>query len=224
MDYIVVASHCEYSEARDKLLGSLWGEGVLRDRVVVVLNGSESGGGHGCAGVHPDGYHVVTFGTNLFEYSSFLVPGVLDGAADSDRFLLLHDTSLALPGFGAKAARAFARHRAEGVDILWCSATGQCNLCVFGPRVGEVARSLWGSRGTLDKRHAVEMEHCAGAEGSIKGASALKQVYAEEASEPRGVDWPYASGHERSVLYFPFLGLTKFFYNLERWAEHPNVP
>lgn len=221
MDYIVIASHGQYSEARDKLLASLWAEGVPRDRVVVVLNGCA--GPDGAVGLHPDGYRVVEFGSNLFEYSAFFVPRVL-GATGADRFLLLHDTSVACRGFGHKAAGAFARQRAQGGDILWCSSVGQCNLCVFNRRAGEEAWALWGSLRALDKRHAVQMEHYASAGGSIKGASALEQSYVEDPTERRGVEWPYSSGHERAVLHFPFLGVNKYFYDLERWPEHPNIP
>lgn len=219
MDYVIVASHCRYSEARARLLDSLWEQGVPRDRVVVVLNGS----GRDSVHAHEDGYRVAEFTTNLFEYSAFLVPGLL-GAGPDDAFMLLHDTSLACAGFGHKAAQAFARFRLEGVDILWCSSTGQCNLCVFGARAGEAAREMWGGLRELDKRHAIAMEHRADAAWSIKGAAGLAQVYVENASEPRGVAWPYSSRHERAVLYFPFLDLTKFYFDMDRWDRHPNAP
>lgn len=220
VDYIVVASHYKYSEARGRLLSSLWAQGVPRDRVVVVLNGSEADGTHS----DPEGYTVVCFESNLFEYSAFLVPRALGSAGPEDAFLLLHDTSLACDGFGLKAAQAFGRFRTEGVDILWCSSTGQCNLCVFGRVACDMAWSLWESRRHLDKRHAIAMEHCPDAEGSIKGATALRQSYVQESTERQGIDWPYSSGHERAVLFFPFLDVKKFYYDMDRWPEHPNRP
>lgn len=223
MDYVVVASHGQYLEPRQKLVRELLDGGWPADRLVVVLNGEADEG----VTTEPDGSLTVRFASNIYEYSAFFVPLALRAggclADDADAaFLLLHDTSSAGPRFCELARGAFARYRETGAEILWCSRTGQCNVCVFGAAAAERARQLWGDWTTLDKFRAVHMEHAAESP-SIK-AEQLRHVYVDQPSTVTGIEWPYASGHERTVLYFPFLDLKKFYYNLEKFPLHPNVP
>lgn len=216
-DYLVVASHGRYGEARQRLLASLatW----PRDRLVVVLNGEPADG----VDRHPDGSHTVRFASNLYEYSAFFVPHAL-GAPPGAAFLLVHDTSVAGADFVPRARQAFARFREESCDVLWCSRTGQCNVCVFGGAAAARARELWGGLTTLDKRRAIRWEHDP-EDLSLKAQDDLAQTYLHDGSYVAGVEVPYSSGLPRHALYFPALDLTKFYFNMDSHeGPHPDAP
>lgn len=215
-DYLVVASHGKYSEARQRLLASLaaW----PRDRLVVVLNGQPADG----VDRHPDGSHTVRYASNLYEYSAFFVPRALDAPAGA-AFLLVHDTSVAGPDFLPRARQAFATFREESCDVLWCSRTGQCNVCVFGAAAAARARELWGSLPTVDKRRAIRWEHEAD-DLSLKGQADLRQTYLHDGSYDTGVEVPYSSGLPRHALYFPALDLKKFYFDMDSHETHPEQP
>lgn len=214
---VVLASHVAYQEPRAAALAGLAAAGVPPRAVVVVLNGAAADG------LDDDGAgpRVLRLTSNLFEYSAFFVPRLVPGADDC---VLVHDTCAPGPDFAARAAGALRRRRELGADVAWCSPTGQCNLCAFGPGAAAAAQRLWGGLTTLDKRHAVAMEHDPRAWLSLKGADDLAQTYAPEAAVPRGTARPYASGRERAVLWFPDLDLTKYYYDLETHPSHPNEP
>lgn len=215
-DYVVVVSHARYGEARARMVESLsdW----PRDRLVIVLNGEDADQ----TSRQADGSHVVRFASNLYEYTGFFVPRVL-GAGPGSAFLLVHDTCTAGPDFAARAREAFSRFREEDLDVLWCSRGGQCNVCVFGEAVAERARQLWGQMTTVDKRRAIYWEHNADRQ-SLKGQDDLRQAYVEHASYVTGVEVPYSSGVPRHTLYFPFLDLKKWYYNMDAADVHPEQP
>lgn len=214
---LVVVSHARYAEARQRLLDSL-GDWPRAD-VVLVLNGEPADG----VTREADGSRTVRFASNLYEYSAFFVPQTL-GEPDA-AYLLLHDTSVAGADFGRRARAAFDRFRRERCDVLWCSSTGQCNLCVFGAAAAARARRLWGSLSALDKRQAIHWEHNLQDPGGMKGQADLRQVFVDDGSYITGVEPAYSSGRARHSLYFPYLDLTKFYFNMEgHQGEHPDAP
>lgn len=220
---LVVCSHVAYDEARSRFLASVadW----PRDRVVVVLNGCDLGpgarGATDCGAVEAaeDGSRVVRFARNIYEYTAFLVPRALGADAD-ERFVLVHDTAEAGPRFRELATAAAARSR--DLDVLWCSPTGQCNLCVFGRRASDVAHALWLDLQVLHKRTAIQWEHRPGP-ANLKGQGSLRQAYAPEAARVTGTAMPY-SQNVRTRLYFPALDLVKFYINMDVCETHPDRP
>lgn len=214
-NYIIISSHAKYGEPRSRLLVSL--KDWPLDRVIVVLNGEP------VDEVYYEKVCTVRMKTNIYEYSSFFVPDILQASQDA-AFMLLQDTSVAGPDFVSRAHAAFRRYRETQCDILWCSSIGQCNVCVFGLQACLCARRLWDGMLTLDKGRAISMEHNATDELSLKGAP-LRHVYVEERPELRGVETPYASRILRRALYFPFLDLTKYYHTFDGCVTaHPDIP
>lgn len=217
MDRVVVASHIRYAEALQSALDSLAAQGFPASRTVVVLNGCDADE------VTRDGdLTLVKSTSNIYEYSSFFAPRAL-GASVDDAFFLMHDTSRACAGFAESVQRAFDRFRRDALDILWCSSSGQCNLCVFGLNASEAASRMWDFK-ELDKARGVSMEHFSHDPLSIKGVRTLRQAYAAPPSEHRGTVAPYASGHARTAVYFPYVCVLKYYIDLNTTATHPEVP
>ena len=215
-NYVVVSTHAAYGEARAKLLDSLDAVGWPRCQTLFVLNDRADGGGK------IPGYETITFASNIYEYSCFMIPTRPDGA-----YLLLHDTCIVGPGFVEKAEAAFRCFRdGDSVDILWCSTSGRCNLCVFGTKASQAAWALWGDMTTLDKVRAVQMEHNRDDPLSLKSLTHLNHVYAREPSRPIGSGTPYSSRHKRVELHFPYIDVTKHYADMgaDMTHGHPQEP
>ena len=210
---IIIVSHEKYAEARERLLKELlW----PRKNVIVVVNGSSEN--H--QDVLEDGTTILKTTKNLYEYTAFLVPKILD-ACQEDAFLLLHDTCTLGPDFYWRAKASFENFCG---GITWMSKTGICNLCIFDRSVTEDATDLFDRLEVLDKNVAICMEHNEHA-ASPKRFTGAKQRFLDVPVVDYGTEKPYASGLERRVLYFPSLDLKKYFIRVHRSIEtHPNVP
>lgn len=212
-NYIVVASHVRYHEPRARLLASFqW------PNVIVTLNGSNRDETRVEGGVTY--LHMLT---NIYEYSAFYAP--LHVGNEADAYLLMHDTSLAGPTFAARAAEAFAEFHRSGVDILWCSSSGQCNIAVFNRRAAVVARAMWGTRSRLDKGHAIVMEHCPECSDSLKSRGDLRQQYVGQATREVSRQ-PMYSEYVRVGMHYPYLDMVKYFLFVESLenVRHPDIP
>lgn len=225
-NFIVVASHVRYHEPRARFLASFaWPD------VIVTLNGSDGdrvvvGGGDGVTHLH--------MLTNIYEYSAFYAPLHVGTAEDKDNednaeddaYLLVHDTCLAGPDFAARAVEAFEEFRRAGVDILWCSPTGQCNIAVYNRRAALVARAMWGTRTRLDKGHSIVMEHRPDCTDSLKSRQDLKQRYVGQPTYEVSRQPVYSSQHVRVGLRFPYLDVVKYYWPVESLDDvrHPDEP
>lgn len=147
VDYIVIVSHRNYGEARNHLLKSLEGKWNMQ-HVLVVLNGEMQSS----IGV-VDGVKCICIPNNIYEYTGFFIPHILN-AHDDDAFLLLHDTCYAMNDFRKRAQDAFFQFREKKSNILWCSKTGQCNICVFDKVTSTHIYRAFGGIHALDKMEA----------------------------------------------------------------------
>lgn len=212
-NYIVISSHVRYHEPRARLLASFeWPD------IIVTLNGSNRD-----ETISENGVTYIHMLTNIYEYSAFYAP--LHVGGQGDVYMLIHDTSIAGPNFAAKAAEAFAEFRRSGADILWCSSSGQCNICVFGRKVAQVARAMWGTRSRLDKGHAIVMEHCPECTDSLKSREDLHQKYVGQATREVSRH-PVYSEYVRVGMHYPYLDIVKYFLFVESLenVRHPDIP
>ena len=113
--------------------------------------------------------------------------------------------------------------RSSNVNILWCSSTGQCNICMFDIVTSNFAFSKWGTLKTLDKMEAIRMEWGYSA-NSMKQWKGIKHRYAREPTQIIGKVKPYTNGVERTVLYYSYLDLNKYFVAIAKSDDHPNKP
>ncbi len=238
-NYLAIASHRAYHTALDALLDSMhlsadssW---PSPDDVVVLLSGEQQ---LGTPPADPPLPHLVpdltnvaargvtrVFGTytSIYEYGAFFLPLAMD-ANDDDAFILLHDTCHALPGFASRAADALRDFRSAGVDILWCTPTGQCNICVFNRRASQAAWQSWGSWNSLDKMHAIHMEHQHNHPHSLKANKTIAQAYAPVPQRVLGIQPVYSRNVQRTNLFIPYLDISKFYCHITQSCHHPNTP
>lgn len=243
MDRIVITTIAGYEEALHAILASLRGHWPASQIVVVYGGCRNDAEKESVVTQEPDGHIVVRVKQNLYEYIAFLVPQALrqhfssklqdevSAAAaqtfgdSADAFLLLHDTCRARPDFKACAERAFRQFRDNADDILWCSESGQCNICVFNERAARaVVASSFPSMMTLDKTHGVAMElnKC---EDSPKRACNIKQAYAPVRCCLQGRRRVYSTGTRRHVLHFPFVDIEKYYVSTTApTQQHPQRP
>ena len=221
-DYIIIVTSQKYEEACDLLLATLNGKWP-RDNIIVVTNGSPRD-----SVTIEKGKGITVFTqSNIFEYTAFLVPYWLREygvwGSDDDAFLLLHATSKALGDFRNLATKAFQEFHAQRLNILWCSNTGQCNICIIDRPTSELTYSKLGSVHTMDKMVAISMEWNTHPD-SIKKYTGLKQAFAQNPTFMTGTRTPYASGIERETLHFPFIDVEKYFINVHESSQHANIP
>lgn len=217
-DYIIVCPMRNYTVARDTLLGSIAGM-IPKDRVIILYSGEPLDS----VSFDPyTGYITVTMTRNIYEYGAFLVPQMLPNLI-GNAFLLLHDTCVAHPNFGKKVSEMFTEFRRDNLDILWCSPSGQCNICIFNSRCSDVAMDIWRNHNTVDKMLAIAIEHDRSHNMSLKSKTVLNQRYSEKSNYHTGSATVYGK-HKRQRLYYSALDMDKYYVYVNNSHEHPQEP
>lgn len=217
-NYIVIVSHPKYDEALNTLLLSLKGKWDPKN-IIIVMNQSPIDK----ISTHPDEYMIFNTTYNIYEYTAFFVPEAIN-ASSEDAFLLLHDTSYADLHFKYKAEKLFSDMKKQDLDVLWASAHGQCNICVFNYKAAnEVTRIFRGNK-EIDKMYAIQMEW-GNHPHSLKKNKNIKQAFHRiRAICDDKFYQPYTSGHNRKKIYYPSLDIDKYFVHIEKSEDHPQEP
>jgi hypothetical protein len=223
MHYIVIASHVSYTAALSSILGDLREIGWPSTSIIVSLNGCPRD-----AIDVASAPKVVSWASNLYEYSSFMVPAVVDAkTCCDDMFLMIHDTCRLAPDFSKKSALLFERfRRSDGTNVLWCSEGGICNLSIIDRKASDVCRTMFASMETLDKMQAIRMEHGQG-ETSVKNAKGIVQEFAGGRPVYHTGKTRVYSANARSRISFPNVGIEKYYVYVDAYADadaHPNAP
>lgn len=217
--YIIITSMQNYENARDNLLESLSPQFPLSN-IILVFSGEPTN----IIKVDPDtNMKLISLKRNIYEYSAFLVPAMLDHFKDTDMFLLLHDTCFAGTSFAAKYDKMCDEFYNRDVDILWCSPHGQCNICIFNKKTSVCATKLWENMFTLDKMDAISMEHDKENPLSLKSQQSLEQYYTELPNHHLGEKRVY-SNTLRHVLHYTSLDIEKYYVDINKTSEHPQQP
>lgn len=218
-DFIVIVSHRKYDVPLRMLLESLDGKWPLEQIVVIMNDEHDSTTSHDSQ----TGLTYVSTPSNVYEYTGFFVPALLD-ASKHDAFLLLHDTCLAQDKAGQKIREAFQAFRDAQANIMWCSASGQCNIAIFDRTTSDMVKEQWEGK-SMTKQHAIDMEHN-NSDDSIKRYANLRQAFHKDPSAVIGTATPYNPDIVRQVLYFPSIDVQKFYVEVADNADqqHPQTP
>lgn len=219
-NYIVITSMAKYEISRKYLLESLKNN-IAPSDIIIVLSGEENDN------IYTDNETAMTIITqkrNIYEYVAFLVPNILPNVSNNDTFLLLHDTCWAGPNFVSKHRDLCDKFRENNIDILWCSPTGQCNICIFNKKTSDIALQLYNDMYSLDKMEAIRMEHDHSHHLSIKSNATLSQQFLDTPNPHMGEVKVYNDNHIRQKLYYTALDLEKYYVHVNRSEDHPNAP
>lgn len=214
-NYIVIASMRKYKVALEYLLNSL----SPHECNIIIVYSDEP-----CDGVQFDGtMTIVTLKRNIYEYGAFFVPNMIEGVDDTDTFLLLHDTCHAGPCFKHKFDALCEVFREYQLDVLWCSPSGQCNICIYNKKCSVKFSEIWKDTHVVDKMEAIHIEHNNRHPYSLKSHQDLVQHYANYPNPFTGKVAVYGT-HLRHRLYYTALDLEKYYVHVDRTEEHPQEP
>jgi hypothetical protein len=211
----------KYEEAYARLREGLVAAGVP-DEAIITVYGNEA-----VASVETK---TVRLRHNLYEYNAFVGthvwcqqhPAV---AARTRAFLLLHDTCDVGGAFVPKLRRMLSAFLASNTDVWWASRGGLCNICLFSRVAAQAFFRRFQHRLSIDKMHAIDMEHKATNSDSVKSFKELRQQFDGGPATHTGVAVMYSNGQPRQKLHFSSLDVTKYYVFVQRdGPQHPNEP
>lgn len=223
--FVVVATMRSYATAREKIRDSLLAAGWPLTQVIWVY-GKEPNAQEG-VNWDPRGGYSVSVQENLYEMNAFL--GAADWsdtlrlpAASTVQFVLLHDTSWVGPRFATAVERLCTGP--QHTDIIWLSANGQCNICIFNVAAARASRKFWAGTRVISKQRAIAWEW--NTDPASPKRLPVRHAFTTKpaAHISRGRPAFSGSSNQRVVIYFEAIDLYKAYVHVDQNHQHPEAP
>lgn len=226
--YISITTIKKYKPALDILLDSLPDEFKKR-YILVYQNENVEDYDEEKYTVFEDGHIEVYIKHNLSDYGNWVGVNILlknNIVPQNSWFLFIHDTCKFLSNTSVKLLRAVLnKYENTETEIVWLSATGQCNICLIRRNAIEYGAALYKKVEYMSKMETIKCEWDHGYKLSPKSFQ-VKQEYLNDDMNNTylGKRFVYNNTNNRDVLLYKSIHMEKYFYGVGKEEDHPLSP
>ena len=165
----------------------------------------------------------------IYEYSFFTSCKILLDSSiisSKDRYIMLHDTCIALSSHVKKMDDIINSNFFNKFDMIFADNIGRHNIGIYDYNSILLGNQIWKNITSVSKQFAIDIEHNRpGTEKyNIKSNNELKQYRYDIGINDTAIAYIYNYQNIRTVSSLIFFGIDKFFYYVDPSRPHPDKP
>ena len=176
--------------------------------------------------VFDDGHIEVYITNNCSDYGNWIGLHMLISnniVPPESSFLCIHDTCCFVGDDCVALTQAIIQEHPHE-DSIWLCNNGQCNICILRRASIEVGYERYKNVATMTKVQTIQYEWGHGDWLSPKSFP-VRHLFLQSPSITTGSRDVYNTQNERSVLFFPSIGMEKYFVQVDYGSStHPMSP